>query len=297
MALQGRIAIVTGAGGGLGRAHALFLARQGAKVAVNDLARETAEQMASEIVEAGGKAMAAPTSVTDEAGVAAMVDAVMERWGRIDILVNNAGILRDKSFAKMSMLDFRAVIDTHLMGAAICTKAVWEIMRGQRYGRIVMTTSSSGLYGNFGQANYAAAKMALVGLAQTLAIEGANYGIRVNCLAPSAATRMTQGVLSEESLRLLDPALVSPGLLALVGADAPTRAILCAGAGHFARANVTLTEGHYLGAAGDAAEQVVAHWDDISDRRGEIVPDYGFVQAERELASAGLTDGVVAVTR
>jgi len=297
MSLEGRIAIVTGSGGGLGRAHALFLARHGAKVAVNDLARETAEQMASEIIAAGGQAMAIPTSVTDEAGVAGMVEAVMDRWGRVDILVNNAGILRDKSFANMSMLDFRAVVDTHLIGAAICSKAVWEIMRGQRYGRIVMTTSSSGLYGNFGQANYAAAKMGLVGLAQTLAIEGAKYGIRVNCLAPTAATPMTQGVLSEESLRLLDPALVSPGLLALVCEEAPSRAILCAGAGHFARANVTLTEGHYVGAGDNAAEQVIAHWEELSDRSGEIVPEYGFTQAEREVASAGLAGGVAAVTR
>ena len=297
MSLEGRIAIVTGSGGGLGRAHALFLARHGAKVAINDLARETAEQMASEIIAAGGQAMAIPTSVTDEAGVAGMVEAVMDRWGRVDILVNNAGILRDKSFANMSMLDFRAVVDTHLIGAAICSKAVWEIMRGQRYGRIVMTTSSSGLYGNFGQANYAAAKMGLVGLAQTLAIEGAKYGIRVNCLAPTAATPMTQGVLSEESLRLLDPALVSPGLLALVCEEAPSRAILCAGAGHFARANVTLTEGHYVGAGDNAAEQVIAHWEELSDRSGEIVPEYGFTQAEREVASAGLAGGVAAVTR
>lgn len=295
MSVMGRVAIVTGSGGGLGREHALFLARQGAKLVVNDLGLDAAGRVAAEIVEAGGEAIAVAGSVTDEAAVAAMVATVMARWGRIDILVNNAGILRDKSFAKMSIDDFRLVVDVHLMGAAICSKAVWEIMREQRYGRIVMTTSSSGLYGNFGQANYGAAKMALVGLMQTLAIEGEKYGIRANCLAPTAATQMTHGVLAEASLDLLDPALVSPGLLALTGEDAPTRAILCAGAGHFARASVTLSDGHYVGAGADAGEQVIAHWDDISDRAGEIVPDYGFTQAERELANAGFVMESVAI--
>jgi NAD(P)-dependent dehydrogenase (short-subunit alcohol dehydrogenase family) len=221
------------------------------------------------------------------------VKRVVDEWGRVDTLVNNAGILRDKSFAKMSLDDFRLVVDVHLMGAVICTKAVWELMRAQRYGRIVMTTSSSGLYGNFGQANYGAAKMALVGLMQTLAIEGEKYDIRVNCLAPTAATQMTDGVLSEESLRLLDPARVSPGLLALVSADAPTRTIMCAGAGNFAAAHVTLTHGYHAGAGADAGEQVIAHWGDVTDRAGEIVPAYGFTQAEREVASAGLTGRVV----
>jgi NAD(P)-dependent dehydrogenase (short-subunit alcohol dehydrogenase family) len=167
-------------------------------------------------------------------------------------------------------------------------------MRPWPCARIVMTTSSSGLYGNFGQANYGAAKMALVGLMQTLAIEGEKYGIRVNCLAPTAATQMTDGVLSDQSLAMLDPALVSPGLLALVGEDAPTRAILCAGAGHFAAAHVTLTEGIQIGGGADAGEQVAANWAAVTGRAGEIVPAYGFTQAERELAGAGLTDLVVA---
>jgi NAD(P)-dependent dehydrogenase (short-subunit alcohol dehydrogenase family) len=287
MKLSGRVAIVTGAGGGLGRAHALFLARQGARVVVNDLTQEAADRVAAEIAAAGFESHAIAASVTDEAGVAAMVDETMDRWSRIDILINNAGILRDKSFAKMTLGDFRLVVDVHLMGAVICTKSTWEIMREQRYGRIVMTTSSSGLYGNFGQANYGAAKMALVGLMQTLALEGEKYGVRVNCLAPTAATQMTSGVLPQTSLDLLDPSLVSPGLLALVGDDAPTRAVLCAGAGHFARANVTLSQGCYVGDAADAGEQVIDHWEEISDRAGEIVPGYGFTQAERELASAG----------
>ncbi|KQW86688.1 SDR family NAD(P)-dependent oxidoreductase [Brevundimonas sp. Root1279] len=286
MTLDGRIAIVTGAGGGLGRQHALYLARQGAKVAVNDLTLAAAETVAGEITAAGGQALAFAGSVTDEAAVQAMVEGVLAAWGRIDILVNNAGILRDKSFAKMSLDDFRLVVDVHLMGAAVCSKAVWEVMREQRYGRIVMTTSSSGLYGNFGQANYGAAKMALVGLMQTLAIEGEKYGVRVNCLAPTAATQMTAGVLSEASLQQLDPALVSPALLPLVSEDAPTRAIVCAGAGHFARAYVTLTAGEYIGGAADAGQQLQAAWDSVSDPAGAIVPEYGFTQAEREVASA-----------
>ena len=172
------------------------------------------------------------------------------------------------------------------MGSVICTKAVWEPMREQRHGRIVMTTSSSGLYGNFGQANYGAAKMALVGLVQTLALEGEKYGIRVNGLAPSAATQMTAGILPAESLQLLHPSLVSPGLLALVGDDAPTRVILCAGAGHFARASVTLSQGCFVGGGDDAGERVIASWPDISDRTADLEPAYGFVQAEREVASA-----------
>jgi NAD(P)-dependent dehydrogenase (short-subunit alcohol dehydrogenase family) len=294
MLLDGRIAIVTGAGGGLGRAHALYLASQGARVVVNDLTQEAADRVAAEITATGAEAIGVAASVTDEVAVNAMVSRVMEQWGRIDILVSNAGILRDKSFAKMSLDDFRLVVDVHLMGAAVCAKAVWEIMREQRHGRIVMTTSSSGLYGNFGQANYGAAKMALVGLMQTLAIEGEKYGVRVNCLAPTAATGMTEGVLSEESLKRLDPSFVSPGLLALVCDDAPTRAILCAGAGHFATANVTLTDGLHVGGGSGAGEQVVRRWSDITDRTGEIVPAYGFTQAEREVASAGLIANVAA---
>jgi len=286
MPLKERVAIITGAGGGLGRQHALYLAGKGARVVVNDLAPEAAEAVAAGIRAAGGEAMAIAGSVTDEAGVAAMVARAIGAWGRIDILVNNAGILRDKSFAKMTLHEFRQVVDVHLMGAAICTKAVWETMRAQGYGRIVMTTSSSGLYGNFGQANYGAAKMALVGLMQTLAIEGAKYGIRVNCLAPTASTGMTADVLPEESLRALDPALVSPALLPLVVEDAPTRAIVCAGAGHFARAYVTLTEGRHLGGGGDAGERLIAEWGAVSDPTGQIVPEYGFTQAEREVASA-----------
>ena len=186
----------------------------------------------------------------------------------------------------MALEDFRLVVDVHLMGSVICTKAVWPIMRDQQFGRIVMTTSSSGLYGNFGQSNYGAAKMALVGLMQTLAIEGEKYGIRVNCLAPTAATAMTESILPNESLRLLAPEKVSPGLLALVSESAPTRAILCAGAGHFALANITLTEGIQAAEGPTAADEVIRDWPDIANRAGEIVPAYGFAQAEREVASA-----------
>jgi NAD(P)-dependent dehydrogenase (short-subunit alcohol dehydrogenase family) len=297
MTLEGRVAIVTGSGGGLGRSHARYLARQGARVVVNDLSQEAADRVAAEVAAEGGSALAIAASVTDERAVAEMVARVLGDWGRVDILVNNAGILRDRSFAKMSLDDFRLVVDVHLMGAVICTKAVWEPMRSQRHGRIVMTTSSSGLYGNFGQANYGAAKMALVGLMQTLAIEGEKYDIRVNCLAPTAATQMTEGVLSPESLRLLDPDRVSPGLLALVGDAAPTRTILCAGAGHFATTNVTLTAGYHAGAGDQAGEDLIAHWRDVTDRAGEIVPSYGFMQAEREVASAGLTGPVLEAQR
>ena len=187
--LNGRVAIVTGAGGGLGRAHALLLASRGVQLIVNDLG-DAADAVVAEIVAAGGKARAAKCSVADADAVQAMADGVLAEFGRIDILVNNAGILRDKSFSKMELADFRLVLDVHLMGSANCTRAVWNVMREQQYGRIVMTTSCSGLFGNFGQANYAAAKMGLVGLMQTLGIEGEKHDIRVNCLAPTGATRM-----------------------------------------------------------------------------------------------------------
>ena len=290
---DGQVAIVTGAGGGLGREHALALAARGARVLVNDLggARDgsggsatAAEAVVAEIEAAGGEAMANAASVTDAAAVEAMVAEVMARWGRIDILVNNAGILRDKSFAKMELADFQLVMDVHLMGAVHCTKAVWEIMRAQNYGRIVMTTSSSGLFGNFGQANYGAAKMALVGLMQTLAIEGAKNDIRVNALAPTAHTRMTED-LQGLPLEALGPELVTPGLLHLVSRDAPTRAILAAGAGGFERAYVTLTQGDFA-VGPDAPEQVAARFDLISDRTNEIVPDMGAAQGMIELTKA-----------
>ncbi len=294
---EGRVAIVTGAGNGLGRSHALSLAARGAKVLVNDLggARDgsnasatAAQKVVDEIIAAGGQALANAASVTDAAAVEAMVAQAMAAWGRVDILVNNAGILRDKSFSKMDLADFRTVVDVHLMGAVHCTKAVWEIMRAQKYGRIVFTTSSSGLYGNFGQSNYSAAKMALVGLMQTLALEGAKSDIRVNCLAPTAATRITEDILPPEALALLQPEAVTPGLIYLVSETAPSRTILCAGAGAFEQAHITLTQGVLLGSGPDVPEQLDAQREQLAHREGEIVPATGFVQAQVELAKSGV---------
>ena len=285
--LKDRVALVTGAGAGLGREHALLLASRGAKVVVNDLSQSAAERVVAEIEASGGEAIAFAASVSDWDAVSQMVAQTLAHWSRIDILVNNAGILRDKSFAKMDLADFRLVMDVHLMGAVHCTKAVWDHMRERRYGRIVMTTSSSGLYGNFGQANYGAAKMALVGLMQTLALEGARYGIRVNCIAPTAATSMLDGLLPQDELDLLQPAWVSPGVLALVREDAPTRTILCAGAGSFETANITLTRGAFVGHGEDAPEAIVARWPEISGRDGELRPDAGEAQGRLELENAG----------
>ncbi|HVY79357.1 MAG TPA: SDR family NAD(P)-dependent oxidoreductase [Steroidobacteraceae bacterium] len=298
--LTGQVAIVTGAGGGLGRAHALLLAERGAKVVVNDLGSaadgrggslSAAESVVREIQARGGQAVANGASVTDWKQIDEMVADTVKRWGRVDILVNNAGILRDKTFAKMSLDDFRAVVEVHLMGSVYCTKAVWELMRGQNYGRIVMTTSSSGLYGNFGQSNYGAAKLALVGFMQTLGLEGAKYNVHVNCLAPSAATRMLDGLLPEEELKLLDPAAVSPALLALVAKEAPNRAILCAGAGGVERAHITLTRGIFVGRSEDAPEQILARLAEISDRTDESIPENGMLQSAHELAKAGYRRG------
>ena len=293
--LSGRVAIVTGAGGGLGREHALLLARLGAKVVVNDLGStvagtgaspSAAQNVVGEIVAVGGDAIASGASVTDFGQVEQMVAAAVAHWGRVDILVNNAGILRDKSFAKMDLTDFRLVVEVHLMGAVHCTKAVWDLMRAQNYGRIVMTTSSTGLFGNFGQSNYGAAKLALVGLMQTLALEGARNNIRVNCLAPTAATRMVDGLLAPDVMATLKPGVVSPALAALVGADAPSRLILCAGGGSFEAAHLTLTEGLYLGAGDSVAHEIAVRLGEIVDRHGSVVPASGVEQSELELRKA-----------
>lgn len=284
--LSERVAIVTGAGRGLGRSHALLLARRGARVVVNDLG-DDAKSVAREIQDAGGTACAVEGSVTDVDFARRMVETALDTWGRVDILVNNAGILRDKSFAKMDLEDFRQVVEVHLMGTAHCVKAAWEPMRTQGYGRIVMTTSSSGLYGNFGQANYAAAKMGLVGLMQTLAIEGKKYDIRVNCIAPTAATRMMEGILPQEQLRMLRPELVSPAVLALVSEHAPTRSIVCAGGGSYELANITLTQGIHIPEQPSSAENLLAGWVQVANRQGELVPDQGFDQSRHELEKAG----------
>lgn len=292
---KGRVAIVTGAGGGLGRQHALALARRGAKVVVNDLggARDgsghsltAAEAVVAEIRAAGGEAIANGASVTDFEAVQAMVQQAIDTWGRVDILVNNAGILRDKTFAKMELDDFRLVLDVHLMGAVHCTKAVWPHMVAQKYGRILMTTSSSGLYGNFGQSNYGAAKLALVGFMQTLALEGAKNDIRVNSLAPTAATRMTEDLMPEAVLAALKPEAVVPAMLVLVSEDAPTRTILCAGAGNVEMANITLTQGTWIGLGEDAPERLAAQLDAVRNREGEVVPGSGSAQGNHEVARA-----------
>lgn len=268
-----QVAIITGAGGGLGRAHALAFAARGAKVVVNDLggsvdgsggSSAAAEAVVSEIIAAGGEAIANGGSVTDRDGVAGLIAQTMDAFGRIDILVNNAGVLRDKSFANMSLDDLDFVIGVHLTGAAYCSHAVWPIMREQAYGRIVMTASTSGLYGNFGQANYGAGKMGQIGLMQTLKIEGAKYNIKVNALAPVAATRMTEDILPPEVLALLKPESVSPAVLYLASADAPTGAIMMAGAGHFAMTRLQETEGVVL--RGEVnVDDVVRNIDVISD--------------------------------
>lgn len=292
---KGRVAIVTGAGGGLGRQHALALAARGATVVVNDLGGTSdgsgasvsaAQAVVDEIKAAGGEAMANGASVTDFDAVQAMVHQAVDAWGRVDILVNNAGILRDKSFAKMELADFKLVVDVHLMGAVNCTKAVWALMNDQKYGRIVMTTSSSGLYGNFGQSNYGAAKLALVGLMQTLSIEGARNDIRVNCLAPTAATRMTEGLMPPEVLDALKPEAVVPAMLVLASSDAPNRTILCAGAGTFEAAHITLTQGAWLGIGPDTPEQLAARLAEVTSREGEVVPQSGTAQGSNEVGKA-----------
>ena len=292
---KGKVAIVTGAGGGLGRQHALAFAKRGAKVVVNDLGGSrdgvggsvsAAQAVVDEIKAAGGEAIANGASVTDYAAVQAMVQQAVDTWGRVDILINNAGILRDKSFAKMEIADFELVMNVHLMGAVHCCKAVWPHMITQKYGRIVMTTSSSGLYGNFGQSNYGAAKMALVGLMQTLSIEGAKNDIRVNCLAPTAATRMTEDLMSEAVLQALKPEAVVPAMLVLASADAPNRTILCAGAGTFEAANITLTQGVYLGLDSDTPEQLAERLSEVTARVGESVPQSGAAQGGNEIQKA-----------
>ena len=285
ISFEGRVAIVTGAGGGLGRAYALELARRGAKVVVNDLGAardgtghsDAALAVVAEIEAAGGAAMSDGGNVADFAQMEAMVAKAKAAWGGVHILINNAGILRDKSFAKMDMADFRAVVEVHLIGSANCTKAVWETMRSQSYGRILMTSSSTGLYGNFGQANYAAAKLGLAGFARTLAIEGARDNVRVNTIAPTAATRMTEDIFPPELLERFRPGQVAPAALFLVCEDAPTGVILGAGAGVVQAAHITLTKGVAL--AEPTPEAVAAHYAEIDGRDGEIVPQSGAEQA------------------
>jgi len=292
---DGQVAIVTGAGNGLGKSHALELARRGAKVVINDLgsavdgsgaSSEAARSVVTEIESMGGEAFAHGANVTNFDEVQDMVDQTMTRWGRVDILINNAGILRDKSFSKMSLDEFKLIIDVHLMGSVNCCKAVWEIMKAQNYGRIVMTTSSSGLYGNFGQTNYGAGKMAVLGLMNTLVLEGEKFNIRTNALAPAAGTRMLEGLVPDELMELLTPSSVTAGALVLCHREAPNRTILCAGAGGYAASRIVESEGIYLPEEQQTPEQVAAHWAAITDPAEQQELFGGFKQTEKFIAKA-----------
>jgi NAD(P)-dependent dehydrogenase (short-subunit alcohol dehydrogenase family) len=290
---DGQVAIVTGAGAGLGRSHALALAARGAKVVINDLGGRDGSLSAgsiavvAEIEAAGGEAIANGANVADMTQVQLMVEQTMEKWGRIDILVNNAGILRDKSFGNMPIEDFKLVVDVHLMGAANCSKAVWNIMKAQQYGRIVMTTSSSGLYGNFGQANYGAAKMGVAGLMNTLCIEGEKYGIKVNCLSPTARTAMTENLIEDKRvLEMMTVDSVTTGLLALVAKESPNRAILGCGAGGYARAVIKETDGIYLSPEQQTPENILAKWDELEDESDSKELKAGWMQTNKYVAKA-----------
>lgn len=297
---DGRVAIVTGAGHGLGRSHAKLLASRGAKVMVNDLggsvdgtgSGSAAEDVAQEIREAGGQALSHRANVTKPDEVEDMVKQAVGEWGQVDILVNNAGILRDKSFAKMTVEDFQAVVDVHLMGSMVCTKAVWELMREAGYGRIAMTSSSSGIYGNFGQSNYGAAKMGLVGFMNVLHLEGAKYNIRVNSLAPVAATRMTENLMPPAALDLLTPEAVSAGLVYLVSEDAPSRVVLAAGAGGYAASKIYETDGIYLSPDQQTPENIAANIDAILDTGGQKEFQQGGEQGVKFLGKAAAALGV-----
>lgn len=292
---DGKVAIVTGAGNGLGRSHALALAERGAKVVVNDLggardgsgaSSDAALEVVQLIQESGGEAMVSGANVTRFDEVENMAKEAMNKWGRIDILINNAGILRDKSFSKMDLSDFQLVMDVHVMGSVNCSKAVWEIMRAQNYGRIVMTTSSSGLYGNFGQTNYGAAKMAVIGFMNTLVLEGAKYGIRVNALAPTAGTRMTEDLFPNEVFDLATVESVTAGALTLCHEDAPNRLILCAGVGGYSSARIVETDGIYLAPEQQTPEGVFSEWESINDTSNQKELQNGMLQSQKFMSKA-----------
>ncbi len=296
-----QVVIVTGSGNGLGKSHALEFARRGARVVVNDLggardgsggSSDAAKAVVEEIESAGSEAIANGANVANFDQVEAMVGEAIGKWGRVDVLVNNAGILRDKTFAKMDLADFQMVMDVHLKGSVNSTKAVWEHMRGRQYGRILMTTSSTGLYGNFGQSNYGSAKMALVGLMNTLGLEGHKYGIKVNALSPIAATRMTEDVIPEKLLGLLHPEAVTPAVIFMCSEDAPSRQIIAAGAGGFAKVTIQETPGVFLKPDSLDAENVAAGWDKIAETEGMRELQYGGEQTEKFLTAAAKALGI-----
>ena len=294
---HGRVAVVTGAGSGLGRSHALGLAARGAKVVVNDLGRNgvpsvNALSVVEEIRAGGGTAMADAADVADFEQVSAMAARAEKEWGRVDILVNNAGVLRDKTFAKMDVTDFEFVLRVHLMGSANCTRAVWGAMRERNYGRIVLTSSASGIYGNFGQANYGAAKAAMIGLMNVLHLEGAKNDIRVNVLAPTARTGMTEGLLSPVAAELMTPESVTPGVLFLVSDNAPSRVILGAGAGVFAVTHIGETPGVYLDESERTPETIAARFAEISDAETAEPLKDAFAQTYKFVAAAAKAKGL-----
>ncbi|PIE11638.1 MAG: 3-oxoacyl-ACP reductase [Rhodobacterales bacterium] len=284
-----RVAIVTGGAAGLGRAHAIGLAERGAHVVIADPGG--ADDVVAQIKAQGGTAEAHGIDISDEAAVRGLVADVIARLGRIDILVNNAGILRDKSFAKMPFDDFRKVLDVHLVGSALVTHAVWPHMRAAGYGRVVFTSSASGLYGNFGQANYGAAKAGMLGLMNVLHLEGARDDIRVNMLAPTATTAMTEDLLPEDAAQLLAPEAITPGLLWLVSEDAPSRTILCAGAGCFATTQITETDGICLSGDDLTPEAVAAHAARLTDPEGAVGLTQAFDQTKRFAQKAAKAAG------
>jgi NAD(P)-dependent dehydrogenase (short-subunit alcohol dehydrogenase family) len=294
---HGRVAVVTGAGSGLGRSHALALAARGAKVVVNDLGRngvpsDNALSVVEEIRAGGGIAIADPADVADFEQVSAMAARSEKDWGSIDILVNNAGVLRDKTFAKMEMADFEFVLRVHLIGSANCTKAVWAGMRERNYGRIALTSSASGIYGNFGQANYGAAKAGMIGLMNVLHLEGAKNNIRVNVLAPTARTGMTEGLLSPVAAELMAPESVTPGLLFLVSENAPSRVILGAGAGVFAVTHIGETPGVYLDESERTPETIAARFAEISDAQTAEPLKDAFGQTMKFVVAAAKAKGI-----
>ncbi len=296
-----QVVIVTGSGNGLGKSHVLEFARRGARVVVNDLGgtldgtgtgSAAAQEVVAQIEAEGGEAMANGANVSDYRQVVAMVSDAIDRWGRVDVLVNNAGILRDKTFGKMELADFAAVVDVHLFGAVNCTKAVWGKMCEQEYGRIVLTSSSSGIYGNFGQTNYGAAKMGLIGFMNALWLEGQKFGIKVNALSPIAATRMTENLIPEPILAMLEPEAVTPAVIFIASEDAPNRQIIAAGAGVYAKVVIQETPGIFLPVDQRDAEHIAAAWEQIANTDGQVELQVGSEQTTKHIGKAAEALGI-----